>query len=163
MKGLVNIVRPNTVKLTSSSREHKCVFYSPSFLSFSVLTHIAASGRKPQLDFGTSTSKPLSFSTHFVCALVPRPGYEGGHGIAFVVSPSMDFSHAQPNRYLGVFNTSTIVSPSSNVLAVELDTIWNPEFSDIDNNHVGIDVNSPVSVGTASASYYSDMKGKTTA
>ncbi|CAF2335969.1 unnamed protein product [Brassica napus] len=55
MKGLVNIVRPNTVKLTSSSREHKCVFYSPSFLSFSVLTHIAASGRKPQLDFGTRT------------------------------------------------------------------------------------------------------------
>ena len=107
---------------------------------------------------GLSSSKPLSFSTHFVCALVPRPGYEGGHGIAFVVSLSMDFSHAQPNRYLGVFNTSTIVSPSSHVLAVELDTIWNPEFSDIDNNHVGIDVNSPISMGIASASYYSDMK-----
>ncbi|CAG7910586.1 unnamed protein product [Brassica rapa] len=64
MKGLVNIVRPNTVKLTSSSREHKCVFYSPSFLSFSVLTHIAASGRKPQLDFGTSFMLGLIITCH---------------------------------------------------------------------------------------------------
>ncbi|KAF8102364.1 hypothetical protein N665_0198s0074 [Sinapis alba] len=98
-----------------------------------------------------------SFSTHFVCALVPKPGREGGHGIAFLVSPSMDFSHGQPTRYLGAFNAST---NGSHVLAVELDTIWNPEFNDVINNHVGIDVNSPVSVGVASASYYSDMKGK---
>ncbi|CAD5335417.1 unnamed protein product [Arabidopsis thaliana] len=107
-----------------------------------------------------SSSKPLSFSTHFVCALVPQPGVEGGHGMAFVVSPSMDFSHAESTRYLGIFNVSKNGSPSSNVLAVELDTIWNPDFEDIDHNHVGIDVNSPLSVGTASASYYSDIKGK---
>ncbi|CAH8323385.1 unnamed protein product [Eruca vesicaria subsp. sativa] len=110
-------------------------------------------------------NKPLelnsSFSTHFVCALVPKPGIEGGHGIAFLVSPSRDFSHAHSARYLGVFNSSTLESsPSSHVLAVELDTIWNPEFKDTKSNHVGIDVNSPVSVGVASASYYSDKKGK---
>ncbi|KAG2299857.1 hypothetical protein Bca52824_036329 [Brassica carinata] len=109
--------------------------------------------------------KPLelssSFSTHFVCALVPKPGHEGGHGIAFLLSPSRDFSHAEATRYLGAFNASALESsPSSHVLAVELDTIWNPEFNDVINNHVGIDVNSPVSVGVASASYYSDSKGK---
>ncbi|KAG7538653.1 Protein kinase domain [Arabidopsis suecica] len=109
---------------------------------------------------GLSSSKPLSFSTHFVCALVPQPGAEGGHGMAFVVSPSMDFSHAESTRYLGIFNVSKNGSPSSHVLAVELDTIWNPDFEDIDHNHVGIDVNSPLSVGIASASYYSDIKGK---
>uniref|UniRef100_A0A0D3AKS4 non-specific serine/threonine protein kinase n=2 Tax=Brassica oleracea var. oleracea TaxID=109376 RepID=A0A0D3AKS4_BRAOL len=108
---------------------------------------------------GLSSSKPLSFSTHFICALVPRPGFEGGHGMAFVVSTSMDFSHAESDRYLGVFNVSKNGSPSSDVLAVELDTIRNPDFEDIDNNHVGIDVHSPLSVGTASASYYSDIKG----
>ncbi|CAF1772105.1 hypothetical protein YC2023_118913 [Brassica napus] len=108
-----------------------------------------------------SSSKPLSFSTHFVCALVPKKGHEGGHGIAFLVSPSRDFSHAEATSYLGAFNASALESsPSSHVLAVELDTIWNPEFNDVFNNHVGIDVNSPVSVGVASASYYSDMKGK---
>ncbi|CAH8323390.1 unnamed protein product [Eruca vesicaria subsp. sativa] len=51
-------------------------------------------------------NKPLElssyFSTHFVCALVPMQGNEGGHGLAFVVSPSRDFSHAEPTRYLGV-------------------------------------------------------------
>ncbi|KAG2299856.1 hypothetical protein Bca4012_011434 [Brassica carinata] len=110
--------------------------------------------------------KPLelssSFSTHFVCALVKKPKIEGGHGIAFIVSPSMDFSHAQPTRYLGVFDASTLESsPSSHVLAVELDTIWNPEFKDIKgSNHVGIDVNSPVSVAVAPASYYSDIEKK---
>ncbi|CAL9244352.1 unnamed protein product, partial [Arabidopsis halleri] len=106
-----------------------------------------------------SSSGPLSFSTHFVCALVPKPGVEGGHGIVFVLSPSMDFTHAESTRYLGIFNASTSGSSSYHVLAVELDTIWNPDFKDIDHNHVGIDVNSPISVAIASASYYSDMKG----
>ncbi|KAL9284079.1 putative L-type lectin-domain containing receptor kinase I.9 RLK-Pelle-L-LEC family [Arabidopsis thaliana] len=106
-----------------------------------------------------SSSGPLSFSTHFVCALVPKPGFEGGHGIVFVLSPSMDFTHAESTRYLGIFNASTNGSSSYHVLAVELDTIWNPDFKDIDHNHVGIDVNSPISVAIASASYYSDMKG----
>ncbi|KFK27564.1 hypothetical protein AALP_AA8G400300 [Arabis alpina] len=109
------------------------------------------------IDFSSSGS--LSFSTHFVCALVPKPGVEGGHGIAFVISPSMDFSHAESTRYLGVFNVSSSEASSTRVLAVELDTIWNPDFKDINNNHVGIDVNSPLSVAIASASYYSDMKG----
>ncbi|KAF8102368.1 hypothetical protein N665_0198s0076 [Sinapis alba] len=105
--------------------------------------------------------KPLqfsSFSTHFVCALVKKPGVEGGHGLTFLVSSSMDFSHAQNTRFLGIFNAST---NGSHVLAVELDTIWNPEFKDTKgSNHVGIDVNNPVSVAVAPASYYSDMKGR---
>ncbi|CAG7910590.1 unnamed protein product [Brassica rapa] len=104
-----------------------------------------------------SSSGPLSFSTHFVCALVPRTGIEGGHGLTFLLSSSMDFPNARETRYLGAFNESTSGFP---VLAVELDTIRNQEFGDIDNNHVGIDVNSPISVGIASASYYSDLKGK---
>ncbi|CAF1698318.1 unnamed protein product [Brassica napus] len=93
-----------------------------------------------------------SFSTHFVCALVPKPGVEPGHGLTFLVSPSLDFSYAQSTRYLGAFNASR--SPA---LAVELDTIWNPEFNDIKvgGGHVGIDVNDPVSVEVAPASYYS--------
>ncbi|RID41428.1 hypothetical protein BRARA_J01388 [Brassica rapa] len=90
---------------------------------------------------GLSTSKPLSFSTHFVCAL---PGKEGGHGLTFLVSPFMDFSHAESTRFLGAFNAS---ANGSQALAVELDTIWNPEYKDTKgSNHVGIDVNNPVSV-----------------
>ncbi|CAL9248100.1 unnamed protein product, partial [Arabidopsis halleri] len=111
-------------------------------------------------DFGSASSQSLSFSTHFVCALVPNSGVDGGHGIAFVLSSSMDFTQADPSQYFGLFNISTNGSPSSHLLAIELDTVKNAEFNDIDKNHVGIDENSLQSVDSASASYYSDKEGK---
>ncbi|EOA23224.1 hypothetical protein CARUB_v10016786mg [Capsella rubella] len=111
-------------------------------------------------DFGSASSKSLSFSTHFVCALVPKPGVDGGHGIAFVLSSSMDLTQTDPTQYLGLFNISTNGSPSSHVLAIELDTVQSAEFDDIDKNHVGIDENSLQSLVSASASYYSDKEGK---
>ncbi|OAP01726.1 hypothetical protein AXX17_AT3G39230 [Arabidopsis thaliana] len=111
-------------------------------------------------EFGSASSQSLSFFTHFVCMLVPKPGVDGGHGIAFVLSSSNDFRKADPSQYLGLFNISTNGSPSSHVLAVELDTVQSAEFDDIDNNHVGIDVNSLQSVFSASASYYSNREGK---
>jgi len=111
-------------------------------------------------DFGSASSQSLSFSTHFICALVPKPGVDGGHGIAFVLSSSMDLTQADPTQYLGLFNISTNGSPSSHVLAIELDTVQSAEFDDIDKNHVGIDENSLQSVESAPASYYSDKEGK---
>ncbi|CAH2065355.1 unnamed protein product [Thlaspi arvense] len=110
-------------------------------------------------DFGSVPSQSLSFSTHFVCALVPKPGADGGHGIAFVLSSSMDLTQADPTQYLGLFSISTNGSPSSQLLAIELDTVQSAEFDDIDKNHVGIDINSLHSNVSASASYYSDRKG----
>ncbi|KAJ4872142.1 putative L-type lectin-domain containing receptor kinase I.11 [Raphanus sativus] len=107
-----------------------------------------------------SSEKNFSFSTHFVCALVPKPGAEGGHGIAFVLSSSLDFTNADPTQYLGLSNISTNGSPSYQLLAVELDTAKSAEFDDIDKNHVGIDINSLRSIESASASYYSNTKGK---
>ncbi|CAL9247578.1 unnamed protein product [Arabidopsis halleri] len=107
-----------------------------------------------------SSSKPLSFSTHFVCALVPKPRFEGGHGITFVISPSVDFTRAQPTRYMGIFNASISGSPSSHLFAVELDTVRNPDFRETNNNHVGIDVNDPISVESAPASYFSKTEQK---
>ncbi|CAH8357545.1 unnamed protein product [Eruca vesicaria subsp. sativa] len=109
-------------------------------------------------DFGSASSQSLSFWTHFVCALVPKPGADGGHGIAFVLSSSMDLTQADPTQYLGLFNISTNGSPSSQILAIELDTVQSAEFDDIDKNHVGIDENNLHSVVSAPASYYSDIE-----
>ncbi|CAA7030951.1 unnamed protein product [Microthlaspi erraticum] len=111
-------------------------------------------------DFGSASSESLSFSTHFVCALVRNPGSDGGHGIAFVLSASMDLTQAEPTQFLGLFNISTNGSPSSQILAVELDTVQSAEFDDIDKNHVGIDENNLKSSVSDSASYYSDREGK---
>lgn len=109
------------------------------------------------IDFTSSES--VSFYTHFVCALLPA-GDTSGHGMAFVVSHSTDFSGAEPTRYMGLFNTSSNGSNSTRVLAVELDTSLAPELGDISDNHVGIDVNSAVSLKAANASYFSDKEGK---
>ena len=45
-------------------------------------------------------------------------------------------------------------------MAVEFDTILNSEFSDIDNNHVGIDINSLTSVDSFTAGYHEDNNGE---
>ncbi|KAF8100419.1 hypothetical protein N665_0224s0006 [Sinapis alba] len=100
-------------------------------------------------------SEPVSFSTHFVCALLPV-GEISGHGIAFFVSHSTDFIGAEPTRFFGLFYANR--SDSTRVLAVELDIA--PDAEDIDGNHVGIDVNSAKYVISADASYYSDKEGR---
>jgi serine/threonine protein kinase len=107
----------------------------------------------------TSTSS-LSFSTNFVFAMVPQVQNLGGHGIAFTISPTRDFTHATANQYMGLFNSSNNGLPANHILAIELDTAGNPEFGDIDKNHVGIDVNGMKSVESAPAAYFTDKEGK---
>ncbi|CAA7025037.1 unnamed protein product [Microthlaspi erraticum] len=111
---------------------------------------------KQPFDFNSSES--LAFSTHFVCAMVRKPGVTPGNGIAFFLSPSMDLSNADATQYLGLFNTTTVRSSSSRIFAIELDTVQSAEFDDIDNNHVGIDVNNLTSIESAPASYFLDKQ-----
>nr|POE98059.1 putative l-type lectin-domain containing receptor kinase i.11 [Quercus suber] len=116
------------------------------------------------LKFNTTSSGStlsLSFSTNFVFAIVPQvPSSGGGHGMTFTISPSWNFIQAGGNQYLGLFNTSNDGLPVNHILAIELDTILNPEFGDIDRNHVGIDVNSLNSTELAPAMYFSNKEGK---
>ncbi|XP_057509368.1 L-type lectin-domain containing receptor kinase IV.2-like [Actinidia eriantha] len=102
----------------------------------------------------TSTQN-LSFSTYFVFAMVPEIPSLGGHGLAFTVSPAMSFAQALPSMYLGILNSANNGRDSNHLLAVEFDTAKSPEFNDINDNHVGIDVNSLISNASASVTYYS--------
>ncbi|KAJ0021079.1 hypothetical protein Pint_32751 [Pistacia integerrima] len=110
--------------------------------------------------FNTSSPESLSFSTNFVFAIVPESVNNGGHGIAFVISPSMNFTGAVAGAYLGLFNLKSNGQPTNHILAIEVDTVKSPEFYDIDGNHVGIDVNGLVSNESATATYYSNEEGK---
>jgi hypothetical protein len=115
------------------------------------------------MKFNTTSSdltSSLSFSTNFVFAIVPEVKNLGGHGIAFTISPSRDFSHALLNRYLGLFNNSNNGLSTNHILAIELDTVSDPEFGDVTMNHVGIDVNGMKSVASAPAMYFSNKEGK---
>ncbi|KAK7844620.1 putative l-type lectin-domain containing receptor kinase i.11, partial [Quercus suber] len=105
-------------------------------------------------------SPSLSFSTNFVFAIVPQVPNVGGYGMAFTISPSSNFTNVVGNQYLGLFNSSSEGLTLNHILAIELDTVLNPEFGDIDKNHVGIDVNSMNSTDSASAMYFSNKEGK---
>jgi hypothetical protein len=112
------------------------------------------------IKFNTTNSSSLSFSTNFVFAMVPEVNNLGGHGIAFTISPSTNFTHALANGYLGLFNDSNNRILTNHILAIELDTVPDPEFGDIIENHVGVDVNGMISNESAPAMYFSNEEGK---
>ncbi|XP_043712715.1 L-type lectin-domain containing receptor kinase IV.1-like [Telopea speciosissima] len=108
----------------------------------------------------TSTGNVLSFSTTFVFAMFSELTTVGGPGIMLVISPSKEFPGAFPGSYIGLFNTTNIGNSSNHVIGVELDCLQNQEFNDINDNHVGIDINDLKSVESVPASYFSDKENQ---
>ncbi|PQQ11140.1 L-type lectin-domain containing receptor kinase S.4 [Prunus yedoensis var. nudiflora] len=106
-----------------------------------------------------TNGKAFSFSTSFVFTIVPEYPKLGGHGLAFTIAPSKDLK-ALPSQYLGLLNGSEIGNLSTHIFAVEFDTVQDFEFGDINDNHVGIDINSLSSNDSAAAAYYKDSATK---
>lgn len=105
---------------------------------------------------GTAVQAPRSFAVSYVFAIYCVQAQTCGHGMASVVAASSNFSDTMPTQYLGLINDHNNGDPANRFFAVELDTNWNDEFKDINNNHVGIDINDLVSVNSSSAGYYDD-------
>ncbi|CAL4897271.1 unnamed protein product [Urochloa decumbens] len=96
-----------------------------------------------------------SFSTTFVFAIIGPYLDLGGHGLAFVLSSTKELFSALPAQYLGLLNNEWNYGNVTNrLLAIEIDTIQNTEFRDIDDNHIGIDINNLVSLASHTAGYY---------
>ncbi|GMI81763.1 L-type lectin receptor kinase I.3 [Hibiscus trionum] len=114
------------------------------------------------INFNTSSSsaRSLSFSTNFVFAMVPESGGASGHGVAFVISQTTDFSNADAVQYLGLVNQSTNGNPSNHFIAVEFDTIFSIDMGDIDGNHVGINLNGVISNQSIASAYFSNEEMK---
>ncbi|EOY18076.1 Concanavalin A-like lectin protein kinase family protein [Theobroma cacao] len=107
----------------------------------------------------SSSSKVFSFSTAFAFAMVPEYPKLGGHGLAFTLSPSKELS-GFPSQYLGLLNATDNGNSTNHIFAVEFDTVKDLEFGDIDDNHVGINLNSMVSNASASAAYFLENSTK---
>ncbi|XP_020273981.1 L-type lectin-domain containing receptor kinase IV.1-like [Asparagus officinalis] len=107
----------------------------------------------------SSSGNPLSFSTSFVFAIVPQYQDVSAHGLAFVISPSKEIVGAGPSQYLGLFNLTSNGNSSNHIVAVELDTVQTFDYNDINDNHVGIDINSLHSIDSAPVSFVSDSDG----
>ncbi|CAN6447899.1 unnamed protein product [Victoria cruziana] len=108
----------------------------------------------------SSANTTLSFSTWFTFAIFSQADYSGGHGLAFSVAPTTDLSTAAGGQYLGLFNASSDGNSSNHIFAVEFDTVQSRSFRDIDNNHVGVNINSMISSASATAAYYNDKNEK---
>ncbi|KAM3392408.1 hypothetical protein ACQJBY_013512 [Aegilops geniculata] len=103
------------------------------------------------------TGAVRSFSTTFVFAIYGQYAVLSSHGMAFFVSASKEvLSTAMPGQFLGLLNDANNGNRSAHIFAVELDTLLNAEFRDINNNHVGVDVDSLVSLDSTDAGYYAN-------
>ncbi|XBI33817.1 hypothetical protein VPH35_119725 [Triticum aestivum] len=99
-----------------------------------------------------------TFSATFVFGMVPvsPDANQCTDGMAFLISPSKDFSGAHHSQYLGLLNKTNDGKASNRLFAVKLDSSQNMEFEDVDDNHVGIDVNSLTSIKSQPAGFYDD-------
>ncbi|CAI8597253.1 unnamed protein product [Vicia faba] len=98
----------------------------------------------------------FSFSTSFAFAIIPQYPKLGGHGFAFTVSPSNKLSNGYPSQYLGLLNPKDLGNFSNHIFAVEFDTVQDFEFNDINDNHVGINLNNMVSNKSVKACFFTD-------
>ena len=107
------------------------------------------------IKFKNSTDgKAFSFSTSFAFAMDPEYAKLGGHGLAFTISPTKELPGALPSQYLGLVNNTDLGNFTNHIFAVEFDTVQDLGFGDINDNHVGIDINSIVSNKSAPATYF---------
>ncbi|XXG54545.1 hypothetical protein AAC387_Pa03g2394 [Persea americana] len=106
-----------------------------------------------------SNGNVLTFSTSFVFAIIPEYPTISGAGLAFAVSPTNLLVNAAAAQYMGLFNLTNDGTSTNHIVAVELDTIQNIDVGDIDDNHVGIDINSIRSRNSSHAAYYVNENG----
>ncbi|MCD7470825.1 hypothetical protein HAX54_010985 [Datura stramonium] len=92
-----------------------------------------------------------SFNSTFVINIKPESN-PWGEGLAFILTKESGPDSIPDNsdgQWLGIVNASTNGSSSSNIFAVEFDT-RKSYLDDLDDNHVGIDINSINSVNQVS-------------
>jgi hypothetical protein len=83
-----------------------------------------------------------SFSASFVFGILCHDPDACSHGIGLFVAPEKyNLSAVFPSQYINLVNDTTPTTTSS--ASSSIDTDQNNEFSDIDGNHVSVDVRQP--------------------
>ncbi|KAM3197111.1 hypothetical protein ACQJBY_072655 [Aegilops geniculata] len=104
---------------------------------------------------GSPNGTVRSFSLSFAFAILSVHDGISADGMAFFVAPTKNLSNTWA-QYMGLLNSGNNGNASNHMFAVELDTTQNEEFQDMDNNHVGIDINSLNSLQAYRTGYYDD-------
>ncbi|XP_057836120.1 L-type lectin-domain containing receptor kinase SIT2 [Cryptomeria japonica] len=102
-----------------------------------------------------SLNSMSSFSTSFVFSIVPSPNSRSGYGMAFLMTPHKSPEGYLSTQYLGLIsNISSVGKAYNHLIAVEFSTLKNLEFRDINDNHVGVDLNDLRSVNASPAGFW---------
>ncbi|KAI9075466.1 hypothetical protein K1719_042591 [Acacia pycnantha] len=94
------------------------------------------------------------FSTSFIFAMAPYKNVLPGHGLVFLFTPVRGIQGTNSAQHLGFLNFTNNGDSGNHVFGVEFDVFMNQEFDDINDNHVGIDVNSLKSVASHHAGFW---------
>ncbi|PRQ43212.1 putative protein kinase RLK-Pelle-L-LEC family [Rosa chinensis] len=138
LDGIAEITPKGLLKLTNDAKQESGHAFYPNPVTFK----------------NSENDTAFSFSTIFVFAIRSKYTTLSGHGMAFVIAPTRSLHGALPSNYLGLLNEFNNGNFTNHVFAVELDTIQTPQFSDINDNHVGIDINGLHSVRAAPAGLF---------
>ncbi|KAF8653694.1 hypothetical protein HU200_061803 [Digitaria exilis] len=136
-------ITPDTTNNPSAYLTHKSgrVLYSTPFKLWHLLDPTAAAAGE-----GNATA---AFTTVFTINIYRPNKAEPAEGFAFVIAPNAgDPPTGSSGGYLGLTNVSTDGNATNHLVAVELDT--EKQSYDPDDNHVGLNVNSVVSVANTS-------------
>jgi hypothetical protein len=92
-------------------------------------------------DSDSDDGKIASFNTSFLVNVFRlNNGETPGEGLAFIIAPSLTIPLNSSGGYLGLTNATTDGNVTNRFVAVELDTV--KQDFDINNNHMGLDINS---------------------
>ncbi|KAJ4726320.1 Lectin receptor kinase [Melia azedarach] len=118
------------------------------------LYHSKISTRHP------NSSTLRSFKTSFTFSITPYKNNLAGHGLVFIFAPSTGIQGAAASQHLGFLNRTNDGDPNNHILGIEFDVFKNQEFSDINDNHVGLNVNSLTSLTSYKAGYWFEKSTK---
>ncbi|KAI3994795.1 hypothetical protein MKX01_037346 [Papaver californicum] len=88
--------------------------------------------------------------------MAPLKNQPGGHGLVFIFTPSASIAGATSSNHLGLFNLTNNGNEKNHVFGIIFDVFQNQEFNDMNNNHVGIDVNSLTSTSSHPAGIWNE-------
>lgn len=100
------------------------------------------------VDSVSVSDRVASFNSSFLINLYRPNNDPAGEGMAFVIAPDLELPANSHGQYLGLTNSTTDGYPSNRLVAVEFDTF--KEDFDLDDNHLGLNINSVRSKTTTS-------------
>ncbi|XP_047319684.1 probable L-type lectin-domain containing receptor kinase S.5 [Impatiens glandulifera] len=90
-----------------------------------------------------------SFNVSFrINIYLPNNQTTAGEGLAFIIAPDLLIPNNSYGQYLGITNSSTDGKPTNQIVAIEFDTV--KQEYDLDDNHVGLNINSVISNASVS-------------